>query len=133
MAMGSMNVEAEQRFEGVWHAFYRLKVEPQRASDVHANLTEATQQRLSRAILLQGNLYPPVWVILLFGLVSVIYGLYFIRRQLNVVSLIFEFMVIFLVLACLYFIYDIDSPFSGYISISPTIFKTAYAKMLAVN
>ena len=93
----------------------------------------ASRQRTSRGAMLQGNLYPPVWVILIFGFLSVVYGLYFINREPTVVSLLYEFMVIFLVLACVYFIYDLDTPFSGLITLKPEAFRTVYLKMLSLT
>jgi hypothetical protein len=133
LQQGSMSPETERRFEDLWSQFYQLKTDQPRESDLHASLSQAGQQRMSRAIILQGNLYPPVWVILIFGFISVCYGLFFIKRQPNVVSLIYEFMVIFLMLACIYFIYDLDTPFSGFIVVEPEMFTTVYAKILALH
>ena len=101
--------------------------------EVGNRLSEASQQRLSRAQLTQGNLYPPVWVIIVFGFITVLYGLYFNHMQQNAVRLSFDFMVIFVVLCCIYFIYDIDTPFSGYVVVKPDIFKMTYARMLALQ
>ncbi len=105
---------------------------PNKTGELYTNLTEAGRQRSSRGTMLQGNLYPPVWVILIFGFMSVVYGLYFINREPTVVSLIYEFMVIFLVLSCVYFIYDLDTPFSGFIILKPDTLQTVYLKMLSL-
>ena len=102
-----------------------------RPAHLYTNLTEASRQRSSRVTALEGNLYSPVWVILIFGFISVVYGLYFINREPTVVSLIYEFMVIFLVLACIYFIYELDTPFSGLITVKPEAFRIVYLKMLS--
>ena len=115
MEKGAMSPEAGQRFDDIWSRYYELVGDPNKFGELYTNLTEAGRQRSSRGTMLQGNLYPPVWVILIFGFLSVVYGLYFINREPTVVSLIYEFMVIFLVLACIYFIYDLDTPFSGLI------------------
>ena len=61
-----------------------------------------------------------------------VYGLYFINREPTVVSLIYEFMVLFLVLSCIYFIYDLDTPFSGLIILKPEAFQTIYLKLLSL-
>ena len=47
-------------------------------------------------------------------------------------SLIYEFMVLFLVLSCIYFIYDLDTPFSGLIILKPGAFQAIYLKMLSI-
>ena len=132
MEKDAMSPEANRRFDDIWARIYELKDDPSRSSELYTNLTEAGRQRSSRASILQGNLYPPVWMILIFGLVSVIFGLYFINREPTLVSLIYEFMIIFMVLACLYFIYDIDTPFSGLITVKPDAFQTVYLKMLSL-
>jgi Protein of unknown function (DUF4239) len=130
MERDAMSPEAERRFDDIWARFNELKAEGDKTGQLYTNLTEADRQRSSRATILQGNLYSPVWVILIFGFISVLYGLYFINREPTVVSLIYEFMIIFLVLACIYFIYDIDTPFSGLITVKPEAFKAVYLKML---
>jgi hypothetical protein len=127
-----MSPAAAQRFEDIWSQFYKLAPDPEKYSELYTNLTEAARQRSTRSNMLRGNLYPPIWVILIFGFLSVVYGLYFINRQPTVVSLIYEFMVIFLVLACIYFIYDIDTPFSGLVTVKPDAFQTVYLKMLSL-
>jgi hypothetical protein len=71
-------------------------------------------------------------VIIAFGFITVLYGLYFHHLQQSPVSLIFDFMVIFVVLCCIYFIYDIDTPFSGYVMVKADVFALVHAKMLAL-
>jgi hypothetical protein len=130
MEKGAMSPEANQRFEDMWARYYELRGDPNQLSELYTNLTEAGRQRSSRAAILQGNLYPPVWVILIFGFISMVYGLYFINREPTLVSLIYEFMVLFLVMSCLYFIYDLDTPFSGLIILQPDAFQTIHLRML---
>jgi hypothetical protein len=132
MEKDAMSPEASRRFDDIWAKFYELKDDPNKTGELYTNLTEAGRQRSSRATILQGNLYPPVWVILIFGFISVVYGLYFINREPTVVSLIYEFMVIFLVLSCIYFIFDLDTPFSGLITVKPAAFSTVYLRMLSL-
>ena len=132
MEKGIMSPEAEQRFEAIWSRYYELKGDPNQLGQLYTDLTEAGRQRSSRSTMLQSNLYPPVYVILIFGFISVVFSLYFINREPTVVSLIYEFMVIFLVLSCVYFIFDLDTPFSGLIILKPDAFQTVYLKMLSL-
>ena len=127
-----MSPEAARRFDDIWSRYYELVPDPNKSGELYTNLTEAARQRSSRGTMMQGNLYPPVWVILIFGFISTVFGLYFINREPTVVSLLYEFMVIFLVLACIYFIYDLDTPFSGLITVKPDAFQTVYLKMLSL-
>ena len=132
MEKDAMSAEANQRFEDIWSKYYELVPDPNKSGELYSNLTEAGRQRSTRGTLLEGNLYAPVWVILIFGFISVVYGLYFINREPTVVSLIYEFMVIFLVLSCVYFIYDLDTPFSGLITLKPDAFQAVYLMMLSL-
>jgi len=131
MGKDAVSLEAIGRFEDIWNKFYELKDDGNKMGELYTHLTEASRQRSSRVTALEGNLYSPVWVILIFGFISVVYGLYFINREPTIVSLIYEFMVIFLVLACIYFIYELDTPFSGLITVKPEAFRTVYLKMLS--
>jgi hypothetical protein len=133
MKKGAMSPEANQRFEDVWSRYYELGGDSNKLGNLYANLTEAAQQRSSRGAILQGNLYPPVWVILIFGFISVVYGLYFINREPTEVSLIYEFMVIFLVLSCIYFIYELNTPFSGLIILTPDALQIIHLKMMSLG
>lgn len=132
MEKGIMSPEAEQRFEAIWSRYYELKSDPNQLGQLYTDLTEAARQRSYRSTMLQSNLYPPVYVILIFGFISVVFSLYFINREPTVVSLIYEFMVIFLVLSCVYFVFDLDTPFSGLIILKPDAFQTVYLKMLSL-
>ncbi|MEW6659395.1 MAG: hypothetical protein AB1424_12120 [Thermodesulfobacteriota bacterium] len=128
-----MSGPAQRQFEKVWEQLRLLR--PQSSGDIDRylnlsnHLSEASKQRFSRELLVGGNLYPPIWVIIVFGFISVCYGLYFFHIQQNLVRLIFDFMAVFVVLACIFFIYDISTPFSGYIVVKPEIFKAVYASM----
>jgi hypothetical protein len=133
----AMSERTQQSLDKVWDSFILLKPTDKGDNDLYIEvgnrLSQASQQRLARAQLTQGNLYPPIWVIIVFGFITVLYGLYFNHMQQNAVRLSFDFMVIFVVLCCIYFIYDIDTPYSGYIVVKPDAFKLAYARMLALQ
>ena len=132
MERGAMSEKANQHFEDIWSRLYELKGDSNKVATLYTNLTDAERERLSRASVLGGNLYPPVWVILFFGFISVIFGLYYINREQTVVSLVFEFMMIFLLLSCLYFIVDLDTPFSGLVNVKPEAFQRVYFKILSL-
>lgn len=132
----SMSEEAQKRFDKIWEQLHLLRPENKGDNDLYISLStalsEASRQRLSRALTLEGNLYPPIWVIIVFGFISVIYGLYFSHIRQNRVRIVFDFMVIFMVLSCIYFIYDINTPFSGYIVVKPEFFQNVYTRMLTL-
>jgi hypothetical protein len=136
-ASDTMNEKTEHYLQKVWDTYVLLRPAAKGDLDLYLaignGLSEAARLRLSRAISTQGNLYPPVWVIIVFGFLAILFGLYFNHFQQNRVRLCFDFMVIFLVLCCIYFIYDIDTPFSGCITVKADIFKHVHAQMLALR
>ena len=137
MAAGSMNEEANRLIEAVWSHLQELKPADKQDNplfvSVATHLNEARRQRLSRSLSLTGNLYQPIWVIIVFGLIATVYSFYFMHPEQNLVQLIFEFMVLFTLLACIYFIIDLDTPFSGLVNVSPDAFQEVYKSMQAVR
>jgi hypothetical protein len=136
MERGHMSEKTQERFNNVRDKLHLLKPE-NKASDglyiaVAGYLSEASQHRLTRARLLEGNLYPPVWVIIVFGFITIVFGLYYNHIQQTAVRVIFDFMVLFILLSCIYFIYDISTPFSGYVVVKPEVFEKIQATMLAL-
>lgn len=137
MTKDQLSETTHQALEKVWDDYVALK--PADKGDnaiflsIGNHLSEAFSQRTSRGLLLQGNLYPSVWVIIGFGFLTVLYCLYFHHMQQNAVRLVFDFMVIFLLLSCIYFIYDIDTPFSGYVVVKPDAFNLVRSRMLALQ
>ena len=134
MENGSMSPKSSQHFDRVWDKLRQIKSDN---TDLYAaifsQLSDASKQRLSRENLLEGNLYPPIWVIIVFGFISIIYGLYFNHIRQNAVKIAFNFMVLFLVLSCIFFIYDINTPFSGYVVVKSGAFQTVLTKMMALH
>ena len=137
MEQDRMSEEANKLFDQVWEQLHRLKADNKSDTDIYANIAsllgEASRHRRSRALLMKGNLYPPIWVIIVFGFMWVCYGLYFTHMMQEPVIIVFDFMVVFIVLSCIYFIYDINTPFSGYITVSPDVFEKVHAQMQALK
>jgi hypothetical protein len=133
----TLDRKTQQYWDKTWEAYIALKPADKSDYDLYlqvgSHLSQASQQRLSRHLATKSNLYPPIWVIIIFGFVTVLYGLYFSHVQQNLVRLIFDGMVIFVVLCCIYFIYDIDTPFSGYVVVTPEVFEIVYARMGALQ
>ncbi|MCL4501873.1 MAG: DUF4239 domain-containing protein [Deltaproteobacteria bacterium] len=133
----NMNQKTQDIWDKLWDNLIPLKPADKADNDIYleiANfLSQASRHRLSRALLTRGNLYPLVWVIIIFGFLTMLYGVYYNHMQQNPVRLCFDFMLIFVVLSCIYFIYDIDTPFSGYVLVNPDSFKFILARMPALQ
>ncbi len=136
MKVGRMSPAANQNFDQVWEQFRLLRPKNGGNFDMYLHvstlLEEASTQRLTRRLFLNGNLYPPIWVIIIFGFSTILLGLYFLHDRPDVVRLIFNFMLLFLLLSCIYVIYDIDTPFSGYVNVKSDAFKLVQTKIEAL-
>jgi hypothetical protein len=134
MEEGKMSEASQQNFDKVWDNLRQLEAQNKIDSNVYTTLSNylniAGQNRLSRLQVLKGNLYPPFWAIIIVGFITVIYLLFFASIEQNVTRIIFEGLVIFIMLSCIYFIIDINTPFSGFVTVKPEVFKYAYHKML---
>jgi hypothetical protein len=136
MQVGTMSPAANQNFDQVWEQLRLLRLKNGGNLDMYLHISslleEASSQRLARRLFLTGNLYPPIWVIIIFGFSTILFGLYFLHDQPDAVRLIFNFLLLFLLLSCIYVIYEIDKPFSGYINVKSDPFKYVQTKILAL-
>ncbi len=133
MASGAMSAEADGKFDQILEQLH--PPQPGKDSDlsiylhVRALVEEVSSLRQSRGLSLSGNLYRPIWIIIIVGFITVLFGLYSTHVHQTTALFVFNFLVLFLLLSCIFVIYDIDQPFSGAISVSPTAFQHALAKM----
>jgi len=70
-------------------------------------------------------------VILGFGLIGVFVGLLLTNPEQTRSQVAMGIIVAFLVFSCVYFIIDIDTPFSGALTVSPAPFIKVQAHMIA--
>jgi hypothetical protein len=136
MDTGTMSPTADKLFGQAWHQLRLQRPKDGRGNDFYLHLSalmeEAGSLRLSRGLSLTGNLYRPIWVIIIFGFFTILFGLYFLHVRQTVYLLIFNFMVLYLLLSCIYVIYDIDRPFSGTINVSAEAFRNILSRMQAL-
>lgn len=133
----SMSEQSVKSFDKIWDSFYHMKPADKESYSLYASvgqsLAEINRQRLSRAQTLSGNLYPPVWVILGFGMVGVLVGLLLTNPEQTGSQVAMEVIVVFLILSCVYFIVDISTPFSGVLNVSAEPFREVHAKILTLQ
>ena len=137
MENGQMSEAADKHLNEAWKKLLEFRKKGQVDSNLFNNLSdnlkEATKQRSLRRILVKGELYPPMWVMIVFGFMAVIFGLFFLHLEKSTVRLIFEFMVIFTLLAFIFFIVDLSTPFSGYINVAPEAWQRINEKISALS
>jgi hypothetical protein len=136
MAKGTMSPAADKKFDQILEELQLQKPRNGSGIDLYLHISalmeEAGAFRLSRGLSLAGNLYPPIWVIIIFGFFTILFGLYYLHVRQTMALYIFNFMVLYLLLSCIYVIYDIDQPFSGTINVSAEVFQSVLAKMPAL-
>ncbi|MBI4805546.1 MAG: DUF4239 domain-containing protein [Desulfovibrio sp.] len=133
----SMSEQSLRHLDEIWEAFYRMKPADKESYSLYASvgqsLAEISRHRLSRAQTLSGNLYPPVWVILWFGVFGVFVGLLLTNPEQTGSQVAMEVIIVFLILSCVYFIVDISTPFSGVLNVSPEPFQNIHAKIITLQ
>ena len=130
MGQDSMSEAASRRFDDVLAKFSAISGDSDKLGAIYNSLTEVNRLRLSRSVMMKGNLYPTVWIILIFGFGAMVFGFVLLNRHQTALSFIFELIVFFMVLSCLLFIWDINTPFSGFITVKPDTFQLIYQKMV---
>ncbi|WP_243438953.1 DUF4239 domain-containing protein [Fundidesulfovibrio soli] len=135
-ASNTMSLHASEQLSESWRAFVAVK--PVDKGDISLYtavgnaLSEVSRNRQLREQALQGNLYAPIWVILIFGALAVLLGLFLCNPEQTRSQVCMEVIMIFLILSCLFFIQDIDTPFSGIITIASRPFTDVHAAMLTL-
>lgn len=92
-------------------------------------LIELNRLRHQRLLLIDGNLYAPIWGIIYMGVLFTIAGFYFIETDHRGADTFFMLMMLAMVLGNIFLLYELDTPFSGLISIDPVKFVKAAAAM----
>jgi len=127
-----MSEKSSALFAQAWEAYYAMSRE-NGASPLYARvgqqLADAGSFRIARAQNLSGNLYPPVWIILALGVAGVLVGLLLTNPEQRRPQVIMEVIVAFLIFSCVYFILDIDTPFSGVLNVTPWPFQDVLTRI----
>lgn len=134
-ADGVMDQDTANHFAEIWKQYLLLKPLDGSDKSLYANLNgaliEASKKRLTRSVLLGGNLYPLVWVIIGVGFVGIAVCLFVTNAGNHASKTQLEAFILFVVLACVYLIYDISTPFSGYVNVTPGAFEEVRATIAA--
>ena len=133
MQAGKTNDGADAYFAKVWKELRAMK--PSDSADrtsytlVAEKLTQLDSLREGRMDLIDGNLYTPIWVVIYLGVLFTIGGFYFTDSGSKFADWFFILMMTTMVMANIFLIYELDTPFSGYIHIGPEKFQTLFTKM----
>ena len=137
MEAGERSDGADALYAGVWdnlrqadpgsgerHGVYELML---------ARMIDCNKLRHQRLLLIDGNLYTPIWVIIYMGVAFTIAGFYFIESGHRAADIFFMLMMLAMVLGNIFLLYELDTPFSGIIRIDGDKFEQASRAMRALG
>jgi len=129
----AMSEDSKQCFDRIWDAFRALKPLDKEDNALYAELGTtlmlSSKLRTARSLSLSGNLYPPVWIIMIIGFLGICLELDAKSAKLGIGKYVVESIAVFTILSCMYFISDINTPFSGSVNISPQAFVSALERI----
>jgi hypothetical protein len=124
-------------YEELWFEVHQLKprgdVEKMYFASLLESLRALSEHRLQRRYLLDGHLYPLMWVIIIIGSVFSVVGFFYTSTEKELVQLIFDFILISMVLLNVWLISELNTPFGGYVKISPRAFVMVQDRMDMVD
>ncbi|GFK92783.1 hypothetical protein NNJEOMEG_00610 [Fundidesulfovibrio magnetotacticus] len=135
MARGERDDGGEEIYRGVWQALHGMAVPDAQAAQLRLfildKMVDINRLRHRRMLAASGNLYTPIWVLVLLGAFFTVAGFYFIDAEHPAADLFFAAMMLSLVLGNVFILYELDTPYSGIIHIGPERFAALHAAMAA--
>lgn len=98
-----------------------------------SRMIDCNKLRHERLLLIDGSLYTPIWIIIYMGVAFTIGGFYFIETRHRPADLYFMGMMLAMVIGNIFLLYELDTPFSGIISLDPEKFTQAARSMRALG
>ena len=135
MRQGLPSDGAQALYRTAWKALRAMK--PKNSEDAYLyafmldKMVSIDKLRHKRILAIAGNLYAPIWVLVFTGLLFTIFGFYYIDSGHNEADIYYIAMVLSLILGSIFLLYELDTPFSGVISIGPERFEAAWRAMSA--
>ena len=133
MRRGVQNDDDDRLYRRVWKKLRDMKPKDHDEAYMFAfmldKMVSIDKLRHKRILAIDGNLYPPIWALIFTGVLFTIVGFYFIDSGHNIADVYYIVMVLTLILGSIFLLYELDTPFSGVISISPDRFTDLYRAM----
>ena len=121
-----MSEKSQALFQSIWVQAHRLNPEGDENKLFFSNLLSALQElsehRMQRLLLLDGHLFPLIWFIIIIGGIFAIVGFYYTSTEKLKIQFLFDFIFISMIFLSIWLISELDSPFTGYVRITPTPF-----------
>lgn len=135
MRQGFHSDDADRLYKEVWSKLRAMK--PKNNDDAYLytfmldKMVNVDKLRHKRILAIDGNLYPPIWALIFTGVLLTVIGFYYIDSGHNGADIYYIAMVLTLILGSIFLLYELDTPFSGVISIGPEKFEAVYQAMSA--
>lgn len=133
MRQGKVSDEADGLYEEIWTRLRQADPGGGPGRNIYGHMLgrmiDLDKLRRQRLLLVDGNLYAPIWGIIYMGVVFTIAGFYFIETDHRSADVFFMVMMLVMVLGNIFLLYELDTPFSGVIRIEPGQFVKAAALM----
>lgn len=110
-------------YERMWKAVRRMKPANPNDNIYHIELInrmiEVSSCRHTRLDQAEGHLYPLIWLLIYLGLFFSVLSFYFLKLEHNSADIYFISSTITLILFLIFMIYELDSPYSGWLHLKP--------------
>lgn len=137
MRRGETDDGAGPLFMDIWSKLLRLKPDQLLDQSYYTLMVEKfidlSKIRNDRLLAVEGNLYPPIWFVIYLGVFFTIFGFFFIDSEHRLADFFYIFMMVSMVMANIFLVYELNTPFSGYISIEPGKLNTIVARLQAFS
>jgi hypothetical protein len=132
-----LSEKTQTLFQEIWYRVHKLKARSDIDRTFYDRLTETLCQmsdyRLQRFVHLESHLYPLLWVIIVVGFVFAIIGFYYLNTEKLKIQLVFDSILIAMLLLNIWLILELDSPFSGYLKVSPRAYMVVGKRMRVMD
>jgi hypothetical protein len=130
---GKMNEKTQELYHELWYRVHALEPKSEKDKIFYDKLVDKLQGtsdlRVQRFVSLQGHLYPLLWVIIIVGAIFAIIEFYYLSTGKHGTQLIFDSIMIAMLLLNIWLISELNTPFSGYVKVSPLPFEIVQSRM----
>jgi hypothetical protein len=133
MEKGQVSPATEELDENIWASARKLKPVTIPEQEVYKEILDAlkdfNEHREERMLSVSGSLLQPMWIVLTIGGLCSIVGLYYLSLSHHPIQTVIDIILISIIVANLFLIYELNGPFEGCIKIPSKAFSVMYQKI----
>ena len=135
MRAGKILEPSPPSYERMWNEVKKLKPANPADNVYHIELIdrmiEVSTLRHARLDQTDSHLYPLIWVLIYLGLVFSVLSFYFLKLEHNSADMYFIWSTISMILCLIFLIYELDTPFSGWLHLQPDQLEHTLSRIVA--